>query len=705
MMKNSARLLTIVIMGLLITSLPPSLIGIEPMGTTSAEVVCCDSSEFDLMFAGIGTSAILSPFDSVLGTEQRQELTSSVAEQSEIMSWSTNLNFGGTYPQSTWSFSIPYIVNNAAGVQLNASVELKIGDSTFIEFTESPQLYIPEGEGDIQIQIPVTSGSISSNDQISVRFYVQSLVFVVPGNEASTEFVWGTTEYRGHISANLPIMSVNMLDPIVEGHNVHFPVVLISGFGLQLQAESDFTFEADGIQINNMPVIEQDGQDVKLTWTWNANLDLTDGDYIGNISIVIQEGGTPVQAQKTFTIKFTEGDDTDATFYPSTEPVRYGDNHLDATIKVELDSDEIKRTITLEISNQASFWLRWGIDNMGNNELNSSSWLRELGPGPNEYYKNKKVDSAEVQSFVEQLKSDDLTTFLHYGLGLEPNRLLGNDRANFDRVDIDLELNDDDSVSNTPIQLLITTLETGTAGKSHILIESFIRPQVDVSKVIWKTARIDIELTTSMISGLASVTEEGIGATHTRLILQESLTATTDFDDEDIFRISFIQSDTPIESPLIIFIICAFILLCSLVLSSILIKSKNKIPLIIEVVVCGLIEFVAYFLAMPFIFVLGIAISSGVIWIVTSLLIPKKLDEFDDNMGEGSPKIRRRKKVEENNQDRKGKKKLRRDLSGEVKDVPTVGCPKCGSKNPVVSGERPLKLPCGGCGTVLKIVD
>ena len=188
-----------------------------------------------------------------------------------------------------------------------------------------------------------------------------------------------------------------------------------------------------------------------------------------------------------------------------------------------------------------------------------------------------------------------------------------------------------------------------------------------------------------------------------RLILQESLTATTDFDDEDIFRISFVQSDTPIESPLIIFLICAFILLCSLILSAILVKSKNKIPLIIEVVICGLIEFVAYFLAMPFIFVVGIAISSGVIWIVTSLLLPKRLD--DDELDEDVPKVRKRKKVEMNGADSQTKNKSRRDLSGKMKDIPTVGCPKCGSKNPVASEERPLKLSCGGCGAVLKIVD
>ena len=704
-MKSPKRIITFLMVTLFFTSILPNLISIEYSDTASAEVVCCSSSEFDFMFAGSGTSATMSPFDSILGNEQRKEVSSSVAEESEIMSWSTSLNFGGTYPQADWKFSIPYSVNNAAGIQLNASVELVIGDSTFIEFTQSPQLYLPEGEGNIEINIPVTQGSISSNDQITVRFSVQSLVFVVPGNEASTEFIWGTSDHRGHISANLQILSIDMLDPIIEGRNVHFPVVLISGFGLQLQSESQFTFKAGGIEITNIPVVEQNGQDIKLTWTWNANSELSDGDYVGNISILLQDGGVPIQAQKSFPIKFTEGDDTGITFYPSTEPVRYGDNALDVKIDVEVDSDEIKRTITLELSSKVSFWLRWGVDNMGNNELNSSSWLRELNPGPSEYYKNKKVDSNEIQSFVEQLKSDDLTTFLHYGLGLEPNRLLGKERSSFERIDIDLELGDDDTVSNTPVKLLITTLETGTMGGTHTLVESFIRPQVDLSKVIWKTAQIEIKLTTSMISGLSSITEEGIDTTHTRLIFQESLSANIDFNDEDIFRISFVQSNSPIESPLIIFIICAFILVCSLVLSSILVKSKNKIPLIIEVVVCGLIEFVVYFLAMPFIFVLGIAVFSGIIWIITAILLPKRIENEDENEIENLPRSRRRKTDNKGSTNSNKNRGERRSLGGKQRDIPTVLCPKCNTKNPVSSNERPLKLPCGGCGTVLKIVD
>ena len=698
------RSMAFLLVALLFSNITPSLLGIEYAETASAEVVCCDSSNFDFMFAGTGTSATMSPFDSILGTEQRKTLESSVAEESEIMSWSTSLNFGGSYPQSTWTFSIPYKVNNAAGVQLNASVELRIGDSTYLEFTEAPELYLPEGSGTIDIDIPVSQGSISSNEQVSVTFFVQSLIFAVPGNEASTEFIWGTNDFRGHISANLQILSIDMLDPIVEGHNVYFPVVLISGFGLQLQSESQFNFNAGGVAISSIPVVEQTGQDIKLTWTWNANSELSDGDYVANISIVIQEGGVPIQAEKTFSIAFNDDEDASVIFYPTTEPIRQGDNELNTIINVELDSDEIKRTITLEMSNKVSFWLRWGIDNMGNNDLNSSSWLRELNPGPNEYYKNKKVDSSEVQSFVDQLKSDDLTTFLHYGLGLEPNRLLGKDRASFDRIDIDLELNDDDLVSNTPVKLLITTLETGTMGGSHTLVESFIRPQVDSSKVIWRTAKLDVKLTTSMISGLSSITEEGIDTTHTRLILQESLTAEVDFNDEDVFRISFIQSESPIESPLIIFLICAFILICSLVLSLILIKSKNKIPLIIEVVVCGLIEFVVYFLAMPFIFVLGIAASSGVIWVVTSLLMPKKLDDYEEEVSETNSNNRSRRERTNNSISTKNKSK-RRSLGANTKEIPTVGCPKCGTKNPVASDERPLKLSCGGCGTVLKIVD
>ena len=36
---------------------------------------------------------------------------------------------------------------------------------------------------------------------------------------------------------------------------------------------------------------------------------------------------------------------------------------------------------------------------------------------------------------------------------------------------------------------------------------------------------------------------------------------------------------------------------------------------------------------------------------------------------------------------------------------PVIECPACGTPNPITTDQRPFRLPCGGCGRVLKIVD
>jgi hypothetical protein len=38
-----------------------------------------------------------------------------------------------------------------------------------------------------------------------------------------------------------------------------------------------------------------------------------------------------------------------------------------------------------------------------------------------------------------------------------------------------------------------------------------------------------------------------------------------------------------------------------------------------------------------------------------------------------------------------------------AREIPTVDCPACDTSNPVESMERPLRIPCGGCGRNLRI--
>ena len=36
---------------------------------------------------------------------------------------------------------------------------------------------------------------------------------------------------------------------------------------------------------------------------------------------------------------------------------------------------------------------------------------------------------------------------------------------------------------------------------------------------------------------------------------------------------------------------------------------------------------------------------------------------------------------------------------------PVIECPACGTPNSITTDERPFRLPCTGCGRILKIVD
>ena len=37
------------------------------------------------------------------------------------------------------------------------------------------------------------------------------------------------------------------------------------------------------------------------------------------------------------------------------------------------------------------------------------------------------------------------------------------------------------------------------------------------------------------------------------------------------------------------------------------------------------------------------------------------------------------------------------------REIPTVECPACNTSNPVETTERPVRIPCGGCGRNLRI--
>ncbi len=662
---------------LLLLMVSPILIPPTNLGIASSEIVCCESIQYDLIFSGSSSNGMLSPFESSLGTEQNSEVGSAITQATEVARWSGQTNYGGSYPSHTASFILPYRINDGAGVTINASVELRIGSEVNTGSTSLPQTFLPGDEGTLEIDIDVSSGTLLAEDSIIVIFLVQTLLLPTGGNP-SIDFLWGTNEYRGAIGIDLPLFDIEMQDPLIEGRSAHIPVRFNSGYGAQLISESNFEFYANGNLIEQLPVSTQGNI---LTWTWMAESNINDGDFPFEVKINFQNG-TTVNAGTSFDIEFGESEGNNY-FYPLTEPIRTGGTDLDVSVEVDMSSD-LEKTITLNIRENVAFWIRWGLDNMGNPSLNSTSWLRNLAPANSDYYQNRVIDNPEVSSFEQQIRQIELNNFLNQGLGIDSRRLLGLDRADFDYVGIELLLNGDDTVSNTPVIIIFKTRQTNTAGDEHLLLDNFIKPYYEESDRIWSTINFELILKTDSITGVFLTDSTDIEVSQTRLIFTEKITASTSFTQSDSPLLWVEQSSTPIESPLAVFLICTGIALGGLFIAGFIARKKKKLMLISEIIIMGSVGFILYFLSMEFIVVLIAAILSSALWILTAIISGSNDEDYNSDAG-----------VLDNN--------ARRSL--EDNEYSTFDCPNCSTEISITSDERPLRISCPGCNKILKIVD
>ena len=100
-------------------------------------------------------------------------------------------------------------------------------------------------------------------------------------------------------------------------------------------------------------------------------------------------------------------------------------------------------------------------------------------------------------------------------------------------------------------------------------------------------------------------------------------------------------------------------------------KNKRRGALWIEMVLIPVVLLAFYLGYSPFSVgaIAGITIT---IWIITAIASPKK-----KGIASGTPQT----------------------------DYPTIECPACNTPNQITTDERPFRLPCIGCGRVLKIVE
>ena len=149
------------------------------------DISCCSDTSFDLFLLDESSNGKLSPFENELSDEQEATVTAWQQGEVEVGSWETIWGTEGDYPAETWTFTIPYLVEGAAGVTINATLDIRIGGS-FYSGNSGLNGVEPflNAEGNLEITVQVSSGSLNEGDRVEVSLFVNSLLFSNPTQDA-----------------------------------------------------------------------------------------------------------------------------------------------------------------------------------------------------------------------------------------------------------------------------------------------------------------------------------------------------------------------------------------------------------------------------------------------------------------------------------------------------------------------------------------
>ena len=646
-------------------------------------VVCCDDAhEVELYLIG-GSTGELTPFSQLLTDEANNAvIANSITSQETVGVWSFGRVWPGSIPESTWNLVIHYRVSDAGGAQINATASVKIGSQIFSDSTNLDSSILAQGEGTIEFAIPIDEMSVSASSEIELELSARSVVFSVPGGDAKLEFLWGSDEFDSGMSANIPLMELSIDEPIIEGGDIYLSAVIDSPFGLDALAYSDsLEMFVDGLKVDGDPIETKRGDSIIVTWTWTDAASGTTSIQV-SVRLNLQPDGPLIQGSTQFTIQVTDTGGGTGTFYPEDEPLRTSGSGSPLAIEqlIDLSSDDgqlkMAKTTILEIDGEMAFWMRWGMDHIGDTDLSQNSVLFSWDKGgvTDENRESKNIENVEKEQFERQMK----TRYRNYmsainGMQLQSNELIG-DSAEFDTISISVDLMGETRVVNHPLSITFSTLQTLQSGQQLELLRSFTNTQ---TTPIWQDYSISVEAKSSVLTSFGNsemLESDYLSFSHSRYPWGEviNIEASSTSLDED-FTIIVQPNDNLLFAPMPLTIITLAIVLFGLFSSLSMTTNKHRRFLNLELVLVPIIGLI-YVFSYPPLFVFGASGVTSMLWIVTGLISPRR-------------------------------QKASKPAQTEVQvDVPTVGCPSCDTNIPVLSDERPLRVACAGCGKTIKIV-
>ena len=657
------------------------------VGQAEAEdtIVCCDSISQNLYLIGSDSSGTMSPFAQDLSeTTMTKTIANAVASEETVGTWSLPEVWPGTVPASTWSLSMAYEVTDAAGAQINATASLQIGSQTYSATTPAGNSFLAQGTGTLTFDIDVEATTISSSSNVVLTLTAQTVVFSLPTGDAKLEFQWGSEDADSHIEGEMPLLSLTLQDPEVEGSEVYFSVVIDSYWGTKILSNSDsLNMRVNGNLLSGDPIETSQGDGVRVTWTW---LDAAGGEETVNaqVELVLQAGGATLSGSASFAIETFDSDSGTGTYYPPDEPLQTnGDGSpIEVVGTFEISPDEgairLTRETSITLGGEMAFWMRWGLDHIGDDVNDLSPVLKSFQEGSvtEDERVSRSIEPNEINEFERQMLTGASTSsglcsyYLSVGLGLDSEELLGSFR-NFETISIDLDLNGQQDVVNHPVTLVFRTSEFVDINQQMTLLRNFITVQ---PAPLWSDLTLSFEGESSGFSaylGPKILESTEVKLSHSRLPWGETITIEgSDLDQDVDFTFSFIPTNAPLNAPIPLLAGVGVALLVGLIVALRMTRTRERKILMLELVLVPMVAFIHFF-AYPPLFVGGAVVFTILLWWISAAASPRSRPSIE---------------------------------ALEQMNTPNIPCPACSTKNAVLSEERPLRFACAGCGRVIKLV-
>lgn len=671
-MNGHLAVRSLAIVGLLVVSF--FAVPAYAQDTGNENTSCCSNTGFDLFLLDESSNGKLSPFENELSDEQESTVTAWQQGEVEVGTWETIWGTEGDYPAETWTFTIPYLVEGAAGVTINATLDIRIGGSFYSGDSglNGVEPFL-NAEGNLEITVQVSSGSVNDGDKLEVSLSVNSLLFSNPTQEAGLTFKWGSDDSVGKVTGKMPLVDIKIKEASVTSGLVYFPIVLNSGFGGEMWSLSSGSFNLQGSPLTLSPIATPLESGVEVTFVWEMPEGTESGTYSTEF-ILSPQSGLEISASKNHNIDVDDENGGGGSYYPSSEPLRGSGSEISVEIDIKFEGDSIEKNIEISFDSAMSQWMRWGMDNIGNSSLDSNSWWKNLNSYSDSvatsHRNNGKVDDDELLALTSHItgSSSDMRSFMQNGLSLDIESIIGINPVDLGPTEYQIDMGGTRSFAAEKITIKIETSYSVIENERQLLIENFIR---NPSNNYWNEVSVDLEIKTSMLAGLGPVSAENIDFEHRRWIFLESINIDQEsLDKDENFRIEFLPSGNMAFSPLISAMLCVFALCIAIGMGLFLTRNRSSAPALISVTSLGGLSLVIYVLGMPMQIVLAIVASSILLVFPISLVSPKS------------------------NKERRKKNKS-----------PRIECPACGTSNPVESDVRPLRIQCSGCEVMLRIEE